>query len=45
MATDAIIFLCSSGSHPGQTSGPILASDTPKRLFWHKEVPLAGFEW
>ena len=32
-------FLCSSGSRPGQTLGPILASDTSKRVFWHNEVP------
>ena len=32
-------FLSSSESRPGQTRGPILASDTSKRVFWHKEVP------
>ena len=32
-------FLCSSGSRPGQTRGSILASDTSKRVFWHKDVP------
>ena len=31
------VFL--SGSRPGQTRGPILASDTSKRVFWDKEVP------
>jgi len=33
-------FLCSSLSRPGQTRGPILASDTSKRVLWHKEVHL-----
>ena len=28
-----------SGSRPGQTRGPILASDTSKRVFWPVEVP------
>jgi hypothetical protein len=32
-------FFCSSGSRSGQTSGPILASDTSKRVVWHKDVP------
>jgi len=31
-------FLCSSGSRPGQTRGPNLASDTSKSVVWHKEV-------
>ena len=32
-------FFLFSGSRPGQTRGPILASDTSKRVFWPKEVP------
>ena len=35
-------FLYSSGLCPGQTRGPILASDTSDRVFWHnphKELP------
>ena len=35
-------FLFFSGSRLGQTRGPILASDTSKRVFWHKKV-LFGF--
>ena len=31
MAADAIIFFGSSVSRPGQTRGPILASNTSKR--------------
>ena len=31
-------FMSSSGSRPGQTRGPILASDTSKCVFRHKEV-------
>jgi hypothetical protein len=32
-------FLGLSGSGPNQTRGPILASDTSKRVFLAKEVP------
>jgi len=31
-------FSSSPESCPGQTGRPILASDTSKRVFWHKEV-------
>ena len=40
MAADGIIFLCASGSRPGQTRGPFWTSNTSKRVFWHKVVPI-----
>ena len=43
MAADAMIF-CSTGLRPGQTRGPILVSDTSKRMFWHMEVSFWGSE-
>jgi hypothetical protein len=37
-------FLGLSGSGPNQTRGPILASDTSKRVFWAKNVPFLVYK-